>query len=287
VVHDSSGSLTKGEGELGEGSDVHSWELRLVQEVRGWCGGASMGPHRGSPAIGRVGRWGLGCACQGGAVASFHLNPVHSLALNSLPRPPGTQYCDLGSLRDALNAGSFRRPHDPLADAEAAAAAAGALAGAGGASGSGVGGGGGGARSGDASGVSLAGQMGSMMSEVPPLQGEVDLPRVLDTALDVARAVAHLHAQARALHGWRGWAEGGGGRAERGGGGGGGGARGAAAWWGSGYGPRLVAAGAALLLPRPHAHTYSATLRVPPPPVPRRHRRRLADAPRTPIPNPP
>jgi hypothetical protein len=124
--HDSSGSLegpaapAQGQG-LGQGGDVHSWELRLVQE-----------------------------------------------------------FCDLGSLREALNAGTFK------ANAAAAAAPAAAAVGHEGAGAGGSGGAGG--KEGPA-----AGAEGSAAAAPG-----VDLLHVLDTAQDVARAMAHLHAQASA-----------------------------------------------------------------------------------------
>ncbi len=119
------------QGELGTGNDVHSWELRLVQEL-----------------------------------------------------------CDLGSLRDALSAGVFKAPASAAAAAATAqppaAAAAAAAAGAGGSGSSAAG-------QAAAGGPGLAGQPPAQQQLQAQL--EVDFLKVLDTALDVARAMAHLHAQ--------------------------------------------------------------------------------------------
>jgi hypothetical protein len=110
---------------LGTGSDVHSWELRLVQE-----------------------------------------------------------FCDRGSLRDALTAGTFR-----LAPAVADGA------------------GGGGSSGGGGGGPAAPEPVG--FKRVPLVRAaEVDFGRVLGTALDVARAMAHLHAQVCGDGGsgaWMGW----------------------------------------------------------------------------------
>ncbi|KAI8471115.1 MAG: kinase-like domain-containing protein [Monoraphidium minutum] len=136
-------------------------------------GAGSLHDSSGSLESREAGGGGLG---SGSSVQSWELRLVQEL-------------CDLGSLRDALNAGTFK-PTAPAAPAggegAAAAGAEGAAAG---------GGSGGGGQSGGQSG----GQTGEGGGQTGVGGGQTldreNLLKVLDTALDIARAVAHLHAQ--------------------------------------------------------------------------------------------
>ena len=153
---------------------TYTYDLRAVAGA----GGAGAGAGGGGAADGAAGGGGDAAAAAGaaalqamraGAAAAPH---VHSFDMRLV-----LEFCDRGSLRDALDQGAFRLL--PAA----------APAGGGSGSGSGSGGGGGGS-SGAAAGGSSAAAGGS-----GGVAGGVNYLAVLDTAAEAAAAVAHLHSQ--------------------------------------------------------------------------------------------